>query len=81
MRQRVRAKRLKLKMSQAELGRRVGISRVAVCEYEAGRENLSDATIERMCTVLEFHRERIKHHARELAKHAGALARIAEAAS
>lgn len=54
MRQRIRAKRKKLGMSQAELGRRVGVSRVAVCEFEAGRGSLSDRTLERMLDVLDI---------------------------
>ncbi len=54
MRARIRAKRLKLKMSQSELARRIGISRVSVCEYEAGRGRLSDRTLERMLDVLEI---------------------------
>jgi transcriptional regulator with XRE-family HTH domain len=54
MRVRIRAKRLKLKLSQSELARRVGISRVAVCEYEAGRGSLSDRTIEKMLDVLDI---------------------------
>jgi transcriptional regulator with XRE-family HTH domain len=43
-----------LGISQSELGQRVGISRVAVCEYESGRARLSDRTVERMLDVLDI---------------------------
>lgn len=75
MRVRIRAKRLTLKMSQAELGRRVGISRVAVCEYEAGRGSLSDQTLERMLDVLDIDRlKRARAHLREVERLAGVRA-------
>jgi transcriptional regulator with XRE-family HTH domain len=72
MRQRIRAKRKELGMSQAELGRRVDVSRVAVCEYEAGRGSLSDQTLERMLDALDI--DRVERAQRNLERHAAGTA-------
>jgi transcriptional regulator with XRE-family HTH domain len=77
MRARIRAKRLELKMSQAEFGRKVGISRVAVCEFEAGRGSLSDQTVERMLDALDI--DRVKRAQQDLERHAAGTARAIEA--
>ena len=76
MRGRIRAKRLELKMSQAEFGHRVGISRVAVCEFEAGRGNLSDQTLERMLDVLDI--DRVERARQNLERHAAGTAQAIE---
>jgi transcriptional regulator with XRE-family HTH domain len=69
MRARIRAKRKKLGISQVQLAERVGISRVAVCEYEAGRGSLSDRTVEKMLDVLDIDiLRRAKAHIREAAR-------------
>jgi transcriptional regulator with XRE-family HTH domain len=73
MRQRIRAKRKELGMSQAELGRRVDVSRVAICEYEAGRGGLSDQTLERMLDVLGI--DGMERAKRDLRRHLDGAAR------
>ena len=75
-RARIRAERLKLKMSQAELGFRVGISRVSICEFEAGRGSLSDQTIERMLDTLDI--DRVERAQRNLERHAAGTAQAIE---
>jgi|HubBroStandDraft_6_1064221.scaffolds.fasta_scaffold916746_2 transcriptional regulator with XRE-family HTH domain len=74
MRARIRAKRKKLGMSQVQLAERIGISRVAVCEFESGRGSLSDATVEKMLDVLDIGTmQRARYHMSEFARLAARL--------
>jgi transcriptional regulator with XRE-family HTH domain len=54
MRAKIRARRRKLGMTQAELAKRVNVSRHAIAQFENGHLSLSPATIEKLCDVLDI---------------------------
>jgi transcriptional regulator with XRE-family HTH domain len=66
-RERIRARRQQLKLSQVKLAAQVGISAQAVMRFEGGHLSLSPTTIERICDALGLDvMERVRQHLSEV---------------
>jgi transcriptional regulator with XRE-family HTH domain len=59
----VRAKRISLHLSQSDVARAVGISRVAITRYEASELQLTDDVLERIGEILGLEiLDRVNYH-------------------